>query len=222
MKTTAHPMDIQDVVQTRQGDDRAFTRLVERYQTPVYNLCYRMLGNPDLAEDAAQESFLRAYRKIEQVDVQRSLASWLLAIAAHYCIDLLRCRKFYLVSIHQAGPKDDREMELVDTRAANPETEAMSAEACHELHQVLGNLKATDRAAIVLRYWYEFSVAEIAETLSISVPAVKARLFRARREIAANLCEKPEKRIPAVSFSINQTCAISTPLFSDQIVRFDV
>jgi RNA polymerase sigma-70 factor, ECF subfamily len=187
MKTTTRRQDYQDVTLTRQGDDRAFTRLVERYQAQVYNLCYRMLGDPELSEDAAQECFLRAYYKIEKFDTQRSFSSWLLAIAAHYCIDLLRRRKYHLVSIHQTGADDDREMELVDTHAVNPESELVRAETRQDLHQVLGKLKATDRAAIVLRYWYEFSEIEIAETLGISVPAAKGRLFRARREIAARL-----------------------------------
>lgn len=208
MKATAHLQDFQDVALTRQGDDAAFTRLVERYQAPVYNLCYRMLGDPDLAEDAAQESFLSAYRNLGRFDIQRSFASWLLAIGAHYCIDTLRRRKYYLVSIHQTSDGDDREMELIDLHAANPEDELMHAEVCQDVHQVLGKLKVTDRAAIVLRYWYEFSEAEISETLGISVPAVKARLFRSRREIATRLNEKPGQHIPAASLSLTQACGI--------------
>jgi RNA polymerase sigma-70 factor, ECF subfamily len=193
MKTYLQSEDNFDVIQARQGDDLAFTRLVERYQTPVFNLCYRMLGDPNCAEDAAQESFLRAYLNLGRFDIQRSFASWLLAIAAHYCIDSLRRRKYQQVSIHQTGPDDDREMNLVDAHAANPEDELVSAEACQELHRVMGKLKPIDRAAIVLRYWYEFSEAEISETLDLSVPAVKGRLFRARREIARHL-DNPGKR----------------------------
>jgi RNA polymerase sigma-70 factor, ECF subfamily len=193
MKTYLQSEDNFDVIQARQGDDLAFTRLVERYQTPVFNLCYRMLGDPNCAEDAAQESFLRAYLNLRRFDIQRSFASWLLAIAAHYCIDSLRRRKYQQVSIHQTGPDDDREMNLVDAHAANPEDELVSAEACQELHRVMGKLKPIDRAAIVLRYWYEFSEAEISETLDLSVPAVKGRLFRARREIARHL-DNPGKR----------------------------
>jgi RNA polymerase sigma-70 factor, ECF subfamily len=208
MKTTTYCQDFQDVTLTRQGDDAAFIRLVERYQSPVFNLCYRMLGDPDLAEDAAQESFLRAYRNLGRFDIQRSFASWLLAIAAHYCIDTLRRRKYHLVSIHQTSDGDDREMELIDLYAVNPEDELIHAEACHDVNQVLAKLKATDRAAIVLRYWYEFSEAEISETLGLSVPAVKARLFRARREIANSLTKKPEQHTPAASLFLTQACGL--------------
>jgi len=81
------------VMQAQQGSDEAFTRLVEEHQTHVYNLCYRMLGEPEAAEDAAQESFLRAYQNLQRYDRNRPFATWLLSIAAHYCIDRLRRRK---------------------------------------------------------------------------------------------------------------------------------
>ena len=72
------------ILQAQQGNDEAFTLLVEHYQTPVFNLCYRMLGEPELAEDAAQESFLRVYQNLARYDRQRSFATWLLSITAHY------------------------------------------------------------------------------------------------------------------------------------------
>lgn len=187
MKTYPKAEDQHDVMQAQQGDDLAFTRLVEHYQTPVFNLCYRMLGDPDCAEDAAQESFLRAYRNIDRFDPGRSFAAWLLSIAANYCIDQLRRRKLGLVSIDHCAESDDRPMQLADTRAIHLEAALERSEEHRALHHALGKLRATDRAAIILRYWYSLSDAEIAETLEISVSAVKSRLFRARREIAALL-----------------------------------
>ena len=174
--------------QSRQGNDEAFTRLVEVYQTPVYNLCYRMLGEVEAAEDAAQESFLRAYQNIHRYDPNRSFATWLLSIAAHYCIDRLRRRRFSTLSIDD----DDEEhpMELPDQSAVNPEAETARREEQEQLQKVLRTLNATDRAAIVMRYWYDFSEAEIAESLSLSVSAVKSRLHRARREVAKSWQEE--------------------------------
>ena len=170
------------ITQSRQGNDEAFAQLVAAYQTPVYNLCYRMLGEPEAAEDAAQESFLRAYQNILRYDPQRSFATWLLSIAAHYCIDRLRRRRFTTLSMDD----DDEEhpMELPDQSALNPEAEAARHEEQEQLHKILRSLDATDRAAIVLRYWYDFSEVEIAESLSLTVSAVKSRLHRARRELA--------------------------------------
>jgi RNA polymerase sigma-70 factor, ECF subfamily len=193
MKTYLQSEDKFDVIQAQQGDDLAFTRLVERYRTPVFNLCYRMLGDPNCAEDAAQESFLRAYRNINRFDSGRSFAAWLLSITSNYCIDQLRRRRASFISIDQRAEEDGRPMQLVDARAVHPEAALGQSEEQRVLHRVLGKLKAIDRAAIVLRYWYEFSDAEVAETLGISVPAVKSRLFRARREIASHL-DNPVKR----------------------------
>src|SRR3972149_3442990 len=91
------------ILQAKNGSDEAFTYIVETYQTPVYNLCYRMLGEPEAAEDAAQETFLRVYQHLHRYDQKRPFATWLLSIAAHYCIDQLRKRKFAIISLD----KDD-------------------------------------------------------------------------------------------------------------------
>lgn len=74
------------IQQAQKGDTDAFARLVQRYQTPVYNLAYRMLGERMEAEDAAQETFLRAFRNLSQYDPARPFRNWLLSITAHYCV----------------------------------------------------------------------------------------------------------------------------------------
>lgn len=175
------------VLQAQQGSDEAFARLVEQYQTPVYNLCYRMLGEVESAEDAAQESFLRVYRNLARFDRQRPFATWLLSITAHYCIDCLRRRRFTMISIDAEGDDDERPMELPDARALNPEQETVRHEEQAALQSVLQQLDATDRAAVVLRYWYDFSEIEISQSLSLTVSAVKSRLHRARKELARRL-----------------------------------
>jgi len=174
------------VLQAQHGNDEAFTQLVETYQTPVYNLCYRMLGEAEIAEDAAQETFLRAYQNILRYDPKRPFPTWLLSIAAHYCIDRLRKRKFSMFSIDD----DESTFELPDTEAPNPENEAIKKEERDQVHIILQSLDATDRAAIIMRYWYDFSEAEIAEALNLTVSAVKSRLHRARRALA-NLWQDP-------------------------------
>ena len=86
------------------GDQAAFTKLVEAYQSPVYNLAYRLLGNSLEAEDAAQEAFIRAYTHLQSYDPARKFSSWLLSIASHYCIDVLRRRRANLVSMEDLPP----------------------------------------------------------------------------------------------------------------------
>jgi RNA polymerase sigma-70 factor (ECF subfamily) len=139
-----------------------------------------MLGEAEIAEDAAQETFLRAYQNILRYDLKRPFPTWLLSIAAHYCIDRLRKRKFSMFSIDA----DESTFELPDTEAPNPENEAIKKEERDQVHVILQSLDATDRAAIIMRYWYDFSEAEIAEALNLTVSAVKSRLHRARRALA--------------------------------------
>jgi RNA polymerase sigma-70 factor (ECF subfamily) len=168
------------ILQAKNGNDEAFTYIVETYQTPVYNLCYRMLGHAEAAEDAAQETFLRAYQHLHRYDIKRPFATWLLSIAAHYCIDRLRKRKLPVFSVDE---DEERHFEIPDSQALHPEGEAVRGEHREQVHELVQTLDTIDRAAIVMRYWYEFSEKEIAEALNLTVSAVKSRLHRARKQL---------------------------------------
>lgn len=162
----------------QRGDDEAFTHLVETYQKPVFNLCYRMLGDPAEAEDAAQESFWRAYQYIKRYDPARSFGTWLLSITAHYCIDQVRKRHAVLL------PMDILPEEAFPDSEPGPESTFSRREEQNQLRQLLEKLNPQDRAAIILRYWYDMSEEEISQSLSLTVSAVKSRLHRARVELA--------------------------------------
>jgi RNA polymerase sigma-70 factor (ECF subfamily) len=165
--------------QALQGDQDAFGFLVEAFQNQVYSLCYRMLGNAHDAEDAAQESFIRAYQNLKRYDPNRSFATWILSIAAHYCIDRTRKRRLPTSSI------DVLQDELIPDRyAPEPESSLRKQEKEIALQNLLKELKPIDRATIILRYWDDCSEVEIAEALDLSVSAVKSRLFRARQKLA--------------------------------------
>jgi RNA polymerase sigma-70 factor, ECF subfamily len=185
---------VEELQKALQGDDEAFAVIVETYQRPVYNLCYRMLGDPVDAEDAAQETFWRAYQNLKRYDPARPFATWLLSIAAHYCIDQQRKRRIPLLSM------DLLPDEAVPDSAPNPEKVVGELEESAQMRRLLANLGPQDRAAVILRYWYEFSEDEIARSLSLTVSAVKSRLHRARKELAKNWQEKqahsavPERR----------------------------
>lgn len=186
--------------QAIQGDEEAFTRIVETYQRPVFNLCYRMLGQAQEAEDAAQETFWRAYQHLRRYDQQRPFATWLLSIAAHYCIDQQRKRRLPTLAL-ELMPDED-----APDPAPNPERVFAQLEEKGQLQSLLARLGPQDRAAIILRYWYEFSEEEIAKTLQLTVSAVKSRLHRARKELAlswesqstASIAERRKNESPAL------------------------
>jgi RNA polymerase sigma-70 factor (ECF subfamily) len=167
------------ITRARQGDDQAFAQLVEAYQRPVFNLCYRMLGDPAQAEDAAQETFIRAYTRLDSYDPTRKFSSWLLAIASHYCIDRLRRQRFGLVSWDDLPP-----WRWLPDSDPQPEEITLRHEAQRHVQELLERLPPDHKAAIILRYWYDLSYEEIAQVLDSTLPAVKSRLFRARQMLA--------------------------------------
>lgn len=179
------------LVQAQKGSPEAFTQVVEAYQRPVYNLCYRMLGDHSEAEDAAQETFMRAYGNIHRYDRKRSFSTWLLSIAAHYCIDQLRKRRLTFISMDVNQQLDPPDL------GPGPEMTLSLSEDQQRVRALLGSLGSQDRAAVVLYYWYEFSYEEIAETLNMTVSAVKSRLHRARLSMAQNWKDKESKAMLA-------------------------
>jgi RNA polymerase sigma-70 factor, ECF subfamily len=167
------------VQQAQAGDKQAFSRLVEAYQRPVYNLTYRMLGNPQEAEDAAQETFLRAYARLRQYDGSHKFSTWILSIANHHCIDRLRKRRGTQVSID-----DNPVLQNLEEDSPQPEDSMLDQEQSVELQSLINRLEPEYRTPLILRYWEDYSYEQIAETMNLTVAAVKSRLFRARKQVA--------------------------------------
>lgn len=169
------------------GDQQAFARIVDAYKTPVYNLAYRMLSDAGAAEDAAQETFLKVYTRLNTYDPTRKFSSWILSIASHHCIDRLRRQRGATVSMDeiQSGrwvPDDRPQPEQVTLRGERGET----------VRKMLDQLPEQYRLVIALRYWEELSYEEIADATDSTVSAVKSRLHRARKVMATMMTEKPE------------------------------
>lgn len=167
--------------QARQGDKVAFGNLIEAYQTPVYNLAYRMLQNAREAEEAAQEVFIRAYLRLDSYDPERKFSTWILSITSNYCIDQIRKRRAIMLSIDEPLPPHPA---LMSDNDARPETQVIMEEQQQLVHSLLSELPDDYRETVVLRYWYDLSYEEIAEIMNTTVSAIKSRLFRARRQLA--------------------------------------
>lgn len=182
-------VEIEWLQQAIAGDASAFGNLVESYHQPVYYLCYRMLGDQYEAEDAAQEAFLRAYKSLDRYDSKRSFSTWLLSISAHYCIDQLRKRRMKLV------PLDALPYREIKDPSPNPEGLLTNSEDQQRVRALLEILNPTDRAAVVMRYWYDFSYDEISNTLNLSLSAVKSRLHRARRTLAQSWSDRSHQTL---------------------------
>jgi RNA polymerase sigma-70 factor, ECF subfamily len=176
--------------QAQEGDSEAFAILVELFQRPVFNLCYRMLGTAEDAEDAAQETFIRAYQSLRRYDQSRPFGTWLLSIAAHYCIDQLRRRRYPTISLE--------DMALPDLPDASPgiENRLSLKEERRQVQALLEVLDPLDRAAVIMYYWYDLPYEEICQVLNLTPGALKSRLHRARRSMAGEWQKKqPESAI---------------------------
>ncbi len=168
----------------RHGDEAAFTTLVENYESAVFNLCYRLLGDGAEAEDAAQETFLRAYHHLHKYEGNRSFKTWLFAIASHYCIDRLRRRRHRCLSLEADPPLQHP---ALSESAPGPEECALLHERNEVVQNLLEQLPPQDRTALVLRYWHNLSYSEIARMTGVTLSAVKSRLHRLRVELAQRL-----------------------------------
>lgn len=176
------------------GDRLAFNHLVDAYQRPVYNLTYRMLGSAQEAEDAAQETFLRAFSRLTQYDPAHKFSTWLFSIANHYCIDRLRKRRATFISID-----DNPVLQNLEDDGPQPENSLMVSEQSREVQALMLQLDPDYRTPLVLRYWEGLSYEEIAQSMDLTVPAIKSRLFRARQRMADLLAAREMAAAPPSS-----------------------
>src|SRR5664279_5145524 len=160
------------VLRVRGGDSEAFGDLVQRYQTSVYNVCYRLLGESGAAEDQAQEAFIRAYQRLDQFDLDRPFGPWVRRVAANLCLNRLAGTRGPVLSLD-----DERDQAIQDT-TPDPAAAREQAETADALRAAIAALPPQYRVVIELRHFQDLSYAEIAAELGLPVSDVKSHLFR--------------------------------------------
>ena len=171
------PSDRDLIQRARRGDAEAFGELVIRYQTSVFNVCYRILHERAEAEDMTQESFLRARERLHLFDEERAFGSWIRRVAANVCLNHLESQK-------RTIPLDE---ERDADKSHQPEAQVMVRERSEQIRGALASLPAHYRVIIELRHYQELSYDEIAVELHIPLSDVKSHLFRARKILAEKL-----------------------------------
>jgi RNA polymerase sigma-70 factor (ECF subfamily) len=162
------------VARARAGDPIAFERLFERYHAPILNYLHRMVGDRALAEDLAQDAFIKAYRALASTRPDLAFKAWLYRIATNTAISHLRRRK--LVKWIPFVPGFDQ---------ATGDSVERSVGRRHDVEQALAKIPQHYAAALLLRHYQGLSLAETAQALDITENAAKLRLFRARKAFAA-------------------------------------
>lgn len=160
----------------RSGDTGAFSALVVRYQKPIFNAAYRILGNADNACDISQVVFLKVFECLDDYDPKFKFFSWIYRIAINESIDFLRR------SSKHDTLDDDADFEAPES--ASPEWQYQDRQVSNRIQQALSQLTIDDRTVITLRHFNECSYQEIAEILVLEERTVKSRIFEARRRLA--------------------------------------
>jgi RNA polymerase sigma-70 factor (ECF subfamily) len=169
------------VVQALAGSQSAFEQIVVRYQRPVISLIARMTGDRALAEDLAQETFVKAFRNLAAFDTTRRLSSWLFRIAHNTAIDAMRRSSAPPESIEAKHPASAVPHEPAAPPGPDP---VERRELGRALDAALRELRSDQRAAIVLRYEHGLAFSEIGAVLGIPEVTARSHVHRARKELA--------------------------------------
>lgn len=168
----------------QRGDADAFEQLLLEHQKNVYNLCYRMAGNPDDAMDLSQETFLRVWRCLDQYQFASAFSTWLYRLCSNICIDFLRRRRR-----QQTVPLTFEDADGEEQTYAVPDAQPLPEEQVElkltreTLAAAMAQLLPEHRAVLQLRVVNEMSYEQIADVLDIQTGTVKSRLSRARNQL---------------------------------------
>lgn len=172
------------------GLEGPFRELYERFKDRVYNVCYRIAGNPSDALDASQETFGIIFRRLGEFRFQSRFSSWVYRIAVNSSIDLrrrARTRRIASLDAIQDTAEDSARFDLADDKVDMPSASVSRKELEVEVQRALDRLSPKLRAIIVLRYMQSLSYEEVAEALDISLGTVKSRLSRAHEALDREL-----------------------------------
>lgn len=182
------PSDDSLVRDFKKGSKAAFEALFNKYKKPILNYVYRMLGNKALAEEIAQEAFMKAYIHLSKFKIGGSFQAWIYTIAGNLSKNAIRARKLRVaesldkdISI---GDDEVKLMDMVPDESNRPDLLAKKNEVEEKVQNAITMLEPDDRRVIILCDIQEKSYEEVSKILKVSVGTVSSRLFRARIKLA--------------------------------------
>ncbi len=171
-----------------EGRQRAFRELLTRYERPVFSLVFRMVRDRELAEDVAQEAFVKAFNAIHSYNPSYKFSSWIFKIANNMAIDRLRKKELDTVSIHgspNARSQDEEEESRITLTAQDetPDQYTENRELGNQIEEAMGHLRPEYRTAVLLRHVEGHSYQEVAHIMEVPVGTVKTFSHRGRSEL---------------------------------------
>ncbi|NCD69819.1 RNA polymerase sigma factor [Mucilaginibacter agri] len=173
--------DFQLVLKAREGDQKAYASLMQRYKDSIYFMALKMVNNKEDAMDLTVETFAKAFDKLDKYQPDFAFSTWLFRVATNNCIDFIRKKKLNTMSLHGMvdDDGDERPMQIAADEL-NPEEFSIKKQQTQELKALVDSLPPRYRNLITLRYFDELSYEEISTQLSLPLGTVKAQLFRAK------------------------------------------
>ena len=189
--------DQEIVVLARAGQEAAYRELIRRYERPLFSLLYRMVRDRELAEDLAQETFIKALNAIESYRPEYKFSSWIFKIANNAAIDHLRRRELDTLSLegspHAETPEAVEATALqIGDRQESPLDAVEARELGGQIEQAIAQLRPEYRSCILLRHVEGRAYEEIAEILALPLGTVKTYIHRARNELRQALAHLRE------------------------------
>ena len=174
--------DLELVAKAKEGDQKAFGKLMQRYRDSIFFMVLKMVHNRDDAEDLTLEAFGKAFNNIGNYSADFAFSTWLFKIATNNCIDFIRKKRLQTTSLDQTSITEDGESSpiAVKDHSSNPEESMVKEQRAQKIRAAIEELSPKYRSLIELRYLDELSYEEIAEKLDIPLGTVKAQLFRAK------------------------------------------
>jgi RNA polymerase sigma-70 factor (ECF subfamily) len=182
--------DIYYIEAVRKGDVAAFSFLVERYQNMVYSLALKLLKNAEDAEEMAQDTFIKAFQKLDTYEGKSKFSTWLYSITYNACISELRKRRIQFSSIEDQRFSDQDEMKMY-----NYFSETKKEDQEKYLNLALGKLPEDDQVLVTLYYYESQSMDEISMITGLTVSNIKVKIHRARKRMYAILYEMLHEEI---------------------------
>ncbi|MBV8881183.1 MAG: sigma-70 family RNA polymerase sigma factor [Planctomycetaceae bacterium] len=175
--------DIELMLRFQKGDERCFEELVKKHTRGVLNLVYRYLGDASRAEDVSQDIFVKVYRARMKYEPKAKFSTWLYRIAVNHCLNEIRSRK----SQPSLGtPINDM---IEEPEGENPDARLTRTELQGAVKAAIDALPENQRMAVILSRYEDMSYDEIAETMGMSLEAVKSVLFRAKENLKLALAK---------------------------------
>lgn len=187
--------DFNLVAKAKEGEQKAFAEIMQRYKDSIYFMALKMVNNKDDAMDLTVETFAKAFENLDKYKPEYAFSTWLFRISTNNSIDFIRKKRLNVISLDTLFEEegDDKYLQ-VRAEGLNPEEISIRKQESEKLKNMVEQLPLRYRSLIVLRYYDELSYEEIAQQMDIPLGTVKAQLFRAR-DLMANILNRKKKNL---------------------------